>query len=1146
MAKKRSNANQFKKTEISGKILPKIGIISGLTLIQKVWPELRVMRKGSDILRMQCPIHHDPNPSCDLNFITSKIHCYGCQFNTYNLFEFLQKGKGWSYKSALDTIRQYVDLKTISDATAKELHTVDIWQTAMAYLMEAFNEHLQRLLHPENRAEYTPSILEATSNTLHWLFKQRQRQADLVHLLPYGVVPTPKIIEILLRELSEKEVDRRSAKGLQYPEKDWREEVYNQALNIYKTINPSFIHCVSYHNGYSFTVPGLIKVRRPQDGKAGNIEVFGKRQEDDPLGFFGLYRPNLIGRGDLDANRYHFLMAEGENDALAFMEGLELAGKTSIIALGAGGNANETDLLKEAQINELWLIGDEPGAGGNDFIKHRLSTAYEVDIRVFSNWNKVLKSYPTVKDPDELILEAGFQYAYDTFIDTPENYMLTADWVYQQVQEKLAIKEIEEGNLRPILDQVTQYGACVRYPSTQARFITLMHELTKIPEGELRQCIVQSKGTEAAFKAQLVECLKREFLPLYVTPALRSPVLHMFHRVKRITVEFPVNDGEAIGLAIARIHGSFYEFIRERVGLPAFLNRGDDESPNVTPEKLVIKDLFEYAKLAMHEVLKGVPLQTDCDEWGQGGHILPDLTSPEREMVQYFNVGTHVYKGKHEGFNSTKVQWTELDGPADGAHLFRTTRHTWSTEIMSVADLAEGNNITKEQIANCIKTIEDMIRIGWKFAHQETDPTYLSYLVAAYTISYVWPYKTILSIHGDTHSGKSTLLSIFCGASHPALRLLESSVSIDVFSVPGVYQAHSRSSLLLCFDEFEEDGDNQRHSADVVGLIRLMRNVIGERGSSVVRGGTRSSPGPEYLIKTPIAFASIHQAKKAEDNNRRMDIETRKDANRRDPAQNIFQKYSVDDIKRIKRTLTLGLPKFAFEFRNYFEEVAKTINTKQLIPFKVPTRYLNNYIPVSAMMQLLNQKWEPFLLRACELRQTKLNAMAGETHASTLFDRLFGTANVHPSGDSKVTSRITDHLRSSGLVDDLNKSRCGVLVNWEQKYAVIDWITVQNKNGILEGFSEYRSKNHRNLKDTFDQHPAAIRTEEYVSLGVDRFVRSTGSNFKASTISVINITDLIEELKDESNKNLIPLKGIKTSKEEITHDNHANYDSNNI
>jgi hypothetical protein len=100
----------------------------------------------------------------------------------------------------------------------------------------------------------------------------------------------------------------------------------------------------------------------------------------------------------------------------------------------------------------------------------------------------------------------------------------------------------------------------------------------------------------------------------------------------------------------------------------------------------------------------------------------------------------------------------------------------------------------------------------------------------------------------------------------------------------------------------------------------------------------------------------------------------------------------------------------------------------------------------------------------------------------------------------------------------------------DQRIAIINWISVQSKGGILDYWPDYRSLDHRNLKHTFDQNPNAFRSEEYEQHGIKEFIQSMGDQYRPDLISVVQLSKVIDEIRthkvrpEEPGPNVVPLK----------------------
>lgn len=1101
-----------------GKILPQIPIATGLAMLDQLFPESKAYKRTSDTVRMCCPIHADNTPSFDCNFLTGRCGCYGCGYVTYNFLDFLKRAKGWSHKQSLDSLRSYVNFRQLTDVAIKDLTAKGVWQDAMQFVCACFNLHAQRLLsRPTNNPLYSPALYEAVRPTLVWLFETRKRDPGLVSVMPYGIVPNGVIFEELLKELLDAELVRREARNLEYPDKEWREAVAKQALEIYGGIDSAYVHSVAYFMANAYDQYYRIKLRKASDDKS--IIVLGGQTPDEPLGFFGLCTPRNITRGVSDGQAVQTYVVEGENDALSLMEGIEREGTAGIRVIASGGTANEMDALKECcDIQEARLIADEPVRGkGNEFIVNRAATAKALQLSIFVGWGTITEEHIEVKDPDDLVQCVGYKKAAELLFDD-HAYVTTPQWAYSQVHQTAQQREQDPAGpdtLRATLVAVERYGQCVRHPAELTQFVEQVAAYTNIPQGEIRTAIASGKNDERAFLLTLDAQFRREFCPMYVTGSAR-PALVAHHRESRRTVEIVLSDAEAIGISIAQSNGSVYEWIRDKVGLPSFLNAEDPDAPNVTPEKTLTPVLQQYLKLAMQLVVKDVPTYNKCVEYGAGMHLLPDPVSGEPAV--YWNVNDRVFKAFKDPIHPKFTAIQELPGPADGTHLFRTSPQPWSTEIQTQADIEEGNSITLEQCHEAVKKCVDIVSRGWCFQHQAEHSQYVGWLIGAMPLLSFWPRKILLHVGGQTHSGKSSLLALFGAGGNPLLKLTEFVARLDNFSEAALIQQLANTPVMAVIDEFENHLDNQRQSMTVEAVTRLMRNVHSPDGVAVVRGSAGGKP-VHFRLQAAFLTAGIEPFRKLQDENRRLTIEMRFSEGHGDSAKRVFQKYTPEDLRMIRRILTNGLPKYYDLFRQHYDQVAHEIETTSLASYNVPPRFVTNLLPVLALMSMFGENWAKLFRDMCEAQKEKIQSGVAETPSAMLEARLFRAANIQTvmrTDDSytrKVTSRVTDLLRNQTTVDVLNDAHCGIYVDYTRQIAIIDWVNAQGRNGILENWSDYRNVSPRNLKHILDQHPRAIHSQDYVRLGVPDFVRSTGSTYNPTAVSVMDISELILEVR---------------------------------
>jgi len=1119
MAKKKKTLAGSPGPRSSSDIIRSLGIVSGKTLLEGVWPERQINRRSQNILRFPCPIHGDADPSMDIDFIEGFIYCYGCHYHTRSFLQFFKDAQGWSFKETIERLRQYPTVKLFSDTVTNELVDRDIHSTATQIMGTIDNQYLQYLISGEGSFEgITTAIIEAAQPVLDWLFGTRRLSKELAYQMPYGLLPPGHIQTKLIEEWFNQDVVRRQQLNQPLMEKTFREKVVERIDAMLKDVDGSWMNSVVFITGYSFTAPGRIRLRKHNVDKAEGLKILPGFEDGDPTGFFGLYSSSFSGFSEKSAQALPVFMVEGEFDALSIMEGMKKAGKANALVIASCGTANETDQLIDAGIKKIYLISDEPSAElgkGNEWTRSRLTSAIAVDAFVFSRWTDISSEAPTAKDPDDAVHALGFDKFYQLAMsDIRAKYQTAIDWSLDRINDEIRSRRVSADDVRSITEIAGRYGQCVAHPAVQSAFIERVAQLFNISPGPLRQQIVQAHDTEEAFRLRITERLKYELYPICKETSAKGQMVTTYHRTTKQRIVLPMHDGEAIGVALASVHGNIYNYVKNFIGIPAFLETSPDGVPCLTPEKTLIKDIYFYLKLGVQDMIMGLRERKDCMEYGQGAMLLEDPARPGEQAVYLVN-GLRVYKGWF--IPGTKgLHWEELPGPADGPHLFRTRADPWSVEINDVNDLIQGNSITKEDVFAAITKVIELIDKNWTFAHQDTDPIVYAYHLFASTVSCAFPVKAIFAINGDQHSGKSTLLSWAAGLHVPKLQILEACEGTTNYSAASFYQHHDGSSISAAMDEFEDSGDiTTQKGREVTNISEMMRGLVGEKGVRIGRGTNTGDGSIVYRLNMNVFISSILRARQAQDDSRRFDIEMRKDESRRSPEQGVFSMISLEELRNIRRLMSIGFYKFIPQLRAEYDKLDKAINTTDIIPFKVPTRYIDNMLQACSVMSFLDQDWKSLIVRVCETRKMKIQAIAADTASSVLFDRLFYTPGIRMGDIGRAVAAIIELLADPKEAAEINSSRCGIFFIPDKNLAVVNWIRVQAKGGLLDYWPEYKTMDHRNLKHTFDQSNRSLRTEEYESAGVKEFLQQRGEQFRPDLISVVNLDDLIKEIRSK-------------------------------
>lgn len=1099
----------------------KLDAAKALTLMAKAFPASRPVQTGTYRVQMHCPLpeHEDKKASFEVNTLRGYAKCHStyCLFYTRNLLDLFARARGWTAKDALTFVQAETGLRLATEKIEKEIEALDVHHWAMRALFAACTRHLRACVAPPADDEaYSPAALRAAKPALEWLFGARKHDPELLEHLAYGLFPPFKqldhLAEAWLGAMQTRLYEHGDATANKTLHPDRRAKIIARLQELYNGLDARWVGGVTYHMGLAPTTPGRLRIRLPRDEKDDGIFIMRGYTDDEPNGFFGLFSESFAAFGAEEDADVAWFLVEGENDATTLQERALAAGKVGVRFIASCGTANPTDLLAHAGIPQVWMIPDEPSVDygrGDTYVRSRLESALETDVRVFNRWGQLAEGSP--KDPDDAVHAHGFATCWRLFVEERAANYLTADqWAVDRAVAEAG--ELPEVEVRQRTAKAAEYGRCVRHPAQLARFVEEACRLLGLTAGALRAEVFNARDNEAGYIMRIAQTIRHEFHVLYKEDNARGGTLALFHKAQKRQIEFYMTDGEAMVAQFSNVFGDMYAYFKEHIGL---FGVGADEMLDGARRTTVIKEaqkeLREYLKFAMQEINKGVCARHECEKVGQGIHHKLD---PEREGERcvYVVNGRRVYKGVWPKPGVANVAWRELDGPSEGPYLFELTPRPWSRVIDEVAALEAGNAITLAQVRAAIDAVRTLFDACWRWVHQELDATFLAWHLFASSVQCAFPSKVILSFLGPSTSGKSTAMSVFSGSQYKQIQLLEACVATSNYTMPSIYQFWDRSTLAMALEEFEDDGNGLLHKGQqVANISELLRHAIVDEGVSV-RKGTADGKGREYHIHTNIVLSSILKARLGQDENRRYMIETVKVEGLKDPVVAIAELVAPEAFAALRRVATLGLLKHVPDLARLHDEVFQEVNQTQVASYAVPTRFVRNFVPLASLMKLFGEDHRAFIREACESRKENLLAAAKDTASDALFDQLTRIPGAL-IGENGARGSVSSLLSKADDWRLLNRSGCGVFYDDAHKVLVVDWITVTAPGGLLNRVDAFRGLTYRNLKHSLDQHRRAVKTREYGELKVFDFLRTHTINASEHELTVLRLDDFVATLR---------------------------------
>jgi len=1128
MARKSTETQKKWRYSDGNAILSKLGVNPLRQLFSALFPDRKLTAINAQVVSLTCLAtavtgHIDTRPSMYINVAKGTIKCKACGYFTRNLLQLLSDARGLSFRDALIQIQTHTGIRVAPEKFEGDIEAYDLHQKAVEAMYYACNTYLLHLISPpadpEKAKEFDPITMEVATPTLEWLFHQREHKQEYVRALPYGVWPPQHMLFAYASEYLENQATddyKRYQTTALNAEK--REKILARVKEVAAAAASEWTYAVAYFNGHGMRTPGRIRLRKPalDNEKDGHYLLMPGSVDDEPIGYFGLWAPYLGGLSKNEAKDINWLLVEGENDMLSTLEGLLSGGHSSWAVIASNGAFNDLDALsRDAGIDEIYMMSDHPSlANGERWARERLKTAREIGVKVFRGWNEFKEVPGTPGDPDALVVMGGFPLFKKVVFDEKAKWFAPVDvWAADRAIEDALHYTTDEVRERTTV--AVAFGECVRVDSQREQYITRICAALGLTPSVVRNEIIQAADDEAGFIVRLTEGLLRDFHVTYREETARGQILHLFHRASRRPVRAFVDNGEALIAMIANVAGDVYRYFAEQISIPGWI-LPQQGAGLVMPVKELQRTLGSYLKIAFQSIFCAVPLKDECRTLGQGIHVVEDVDAPNG-VVFYIVNGPNVLKAKYAKPEGDELTAIRLDGPSDGRLIFDIQPQAVSPDLATPADVEAGNLITVADLRNTFLQLAEAIKTYWEFQHTAVDSLMLAGMLAGLSAPHLSDSRIHLELVGQPSSGKSTLLSLFCGGQYPELQVCGWAVGMADYTPASLYQRFGYTTLAMCLEEFTRDPlQPQTHkSRQVEDINQLLRQVIFPGGATVTRGSLDGKTVTR-VIKTNIVTASINPAFDAQDASRRYTVETVKRTGKADPAAGLKKQFGLEGLAALRRTMTLGLLKYYKRVRDRSGPIEHELSTGALdIGFNVDSRFLRNFFGVAPLMDLLGEDWRAFVIAATKTRQDHLAA----TERSTLTNQLFDTimrVNAVRVGANGATSSISSLLASSeGRWRQLNQAQCGVYYHEQHKLLAVDWASLNANNGLLTRTEPYCHANPTQMKYQMDQHSRVIRKAEMAPLMAEmtNWLQSLAVHVIGNELTFLRVSDMINQLR---------------------------------
>lgn len=1033
---------------------------------------------GSDV-RGLCPYHDESTPSFWVKPGARHAKCFGAgceEYVTDPLTLFAKAGK-MSHADVYSLLRPRFNIE-LGAKVSENLQAYDDNQKLKQTLSAIFNKELVGAhANPGNpRYAYAEGAVE--------YLKKRGLNMDMgLQAYPMvGVFPNAKIISEEIQAINP---------ALEGPALEYLE----------KYLKAAYIGGIVFTYNESPQAVSKFRIRVPwtEEGKEKAIVLV-----EDPfaknIGFFGLSAYHTL----LGKNK-RFICVEGEFDQLAFFTN-QLTTMRDEVVISSGGKTgiNALDSLAEFGLSECLIIGDSPEAKGDAYVEEVLRNCSKLEAKVY-NWPAKVRA----KDPDEAIKLFGYQPFYLT-ITEDTSWQRPYQWVTTKARELIETQAADD--IRGKTTVIRKYAECLNSDAERDEYLKTIAEIADLDLSTIKKEVRAAASDERGFIARIAAEIKTVYSLVCSDSRANSNVIIAWSKKKREERVMKLSSPGEIEAEMTQDVGLMADWVKETVGEPPFFVKEMADGTVVELDYLQKKvKLLQYVAEAWRSLAPEIRARHQLKEKSQGIHGVNINGEPGVAVIN----GDQVFYGRwYEGDN---VIFEEIDSPRREDLLFTGLNAVaqWSPTAVSVEHLMRTHQVDVKALYD---KLQDMLRKGWTFRHQEVDTAYLAAFVLAIPIFNFMKRQTYLFITADRSSGKSRLVQGFLGGDQfPDICVVEHKRAMEDYTEAGIRQSMNNSSHCLCLDEFEDDGSQAPKARQVRDVMRMLRASIGQAAATMIRGAASGDikDVKRYSIRFPVVMAAIRTTSEPADLSRLITIKMQKDnnSNRPPPEAEIMKYYSQEDIEAVRASGTIAMLRYIPKLQRLYSEIEREYHEGGSLPPGVPSRYREGLYPVLSVMKLLGLDYAKFAKEFCLTRWADIQQINTTTESDNLLNAILS---------SPIAARIEGRVGASTTIQEMlmdrtergfiNQTGSGVRYGQvkvdgvERHLLMVQWVNA--RQGVLKNHTAYQAYADTTLFSMASAGDNVIPADKVKDPIKEFFGPQRGGN----GITVYDITSLVDEM----------------------------------
>jgi hypothetical protein len=1050
--------------------------------------ESKVEFAGDTTLKAICPHPKHDDTTASFFVFTAKGYakCFGCEYYTSNPIELLALLMDGTDADAVQLLNERFSLNFLPRKAIEELRAQKTNQQTKQAIMRVCNQVMCDAI-------ADPTKYPFATKAVDWLIKDRQVPVDVIHALPVGVMPPLVELGNLVA------ADYKKAKAA------WDSDT-KRSPSPPEDITDNSINYLTDAFSAQFTVGGVVwplhatpteiarlKIRGPNNNNPKDI-VMPLDEFEDLLGMYGLgWKPyqQLLDPKTMSEWAY---LTEGEMDVMTYMARALKRGSPYIPLFsvgGKGGSAHIEPIFKAAGLSGAYMIGDSPnkGASGGDVVvRNWMTKIRNTRVKVFTGWD----AFVPAGDLDEAVLQHGIEKVEEQLWKNVEATFIPA-WQWAAELASHAIEALSDKDYRVMIEVAALFGGCLKHRHDIEKYATELSNIyEEITVPILKREIASSEDTETGFILRCTDALKDHFATIATKIEGGNRWLLVYAKDAREYRKIKLDSEQSIAQELAPTTGNLLQFVRNQVGFPAFLD--DPEDMEGQGRRRADTNVRYYLKEACLDMANGVPDLTSTSTLRQGYHTVKKDDGTMREYIVCGKDVVHL-----DRTDKGDAIYKPLDGPSHDGILFdlgltnpQEDTRPWYPGGLSSKILESAKDIDLQVLFG---ELEHFFDIGFEFATHEIMKTLLAAQTLIFPVMNAFDRQMLMFITGETSSGKSTLMSTFCGTWSPNLRLVLCSQGHDNYTAAGIIAATHCDSRLLCLDEFEFDGNK----SDAVRVImEVIRGLVTEQAQRVtaLKDGKGSRVTQHRL---PIILSGITGAERPQDLNRLLMVEMKKVKARNSPENILMKEFGQQKIADMARQIAVALyPRVPAILEHYQEIKKQFVELNALLPFQVEWRYASALFGAMALLKYLGHDWQAFFREFVTRNATTIHRASTINESSGLLNAMFNHGALFMFDEKRKVS-VSTLLGQSGTRNEVNSHSCGVYFDENTKSVMI--LLGQAMPVLIPPNHPMRNATEVRVRDTLERHRMALTPPEIQNSGmIQRAAPFMGANISVEDV----------------------------------------------